>query len=104
MAHPLYDANFGDVGASYDPWIFLAYVAAHTDQIALGTAVLLRLSSSASRSEVSSFHGQNIKTALLIGGCDSRPLMGQFLLVEPGTESETPVKLPQNIEDEHNGH
>jgi hypothetical protein len=38
---PLYDANFGDVGAFYDPWIFLAYVAAHTDQIALGTASIV---------------------------------------------------------------
>lgn len=38
---PLYDADFGDVGASYDPWVFLAYVAAHTDRIALGTASIV---------------------------------------------------------------
>ncbi|MDN7245593.1 LLM class oxidoreductase [Planococcus shenhongbingii] len=38
---PLYDANFGDVGAFYDPWIFLAYVSAHTDRIALGTASIV---------------------------------------------------------------
>ena len=31
-------------------------------------------------------------------------MMGQFLLVEPGTESKTPVKLPRNSKDEHGGH
>jgi len=31
-------------------------------------------------------------------------MMGQFLLVKPGTESKTPVKLPQASKDEHNGH
>src|SRR3954469_5122668 len=38
---PLYDPNFGDVGALYDPWVFLSYVAAHTEQIALGTASIV---------------------------------------------------------------
>ncbi|MGK7377658.1 LLM class oxidoreductase [Planococcus sp. 1R117A] len=38
---PLYDADFGDVGALYDPWVFLAYVSAHTDRIALGTASIV---------------------------------------------------------------
>ena len=38
---PLYDPNFGDVGALYDPWMFLAYVAAHTERIALGTASIV---------------------------------------------------------------
>ena len=38
---PLYDPNFGDVGALYDPWVFLAYVAAHTDRIALGTSSIV---------------------------------------------------------------
>ena len=38
---PLYDSNFGDVGALYDPWVFLAYVAAHTDRIALGTSSIV---------------------------------------------------------------
>lgn len=35
---PLYDPNFGDNGVMYDPFLFLAYVAAHTNKIALGTA------------------------------------------------------------------
>ncbi|MEG0472892.1 MAG: LLM class oxidoreductase [Solibacillus sp.] len=35
---PLYDPNFGDDGVLYDPFLFLAYVAAHTNKIALGTA------------------------------------------------------------------
>ena len=35
---PLYDPNFGDNGVMYDPFLFLAYVAAHTHKIALGTA------------------------------------------------------------------
>lgn len=35
---PIYDPNFGDVGFLYDPFMFLTYVAAHTNKIALGTA------------------------------------------------------------------
>lgn len=35
---PLNDPSFGDVGQMYDPWIFLSYIAAHTKNIALGTA------------------------------------------------------------------
>ena len=35
---PLYDPSFGDVGFLYDPLMFLTYVAAHTEKIALGTA------------------------------------------------------------------
>ncbi|MBO0587415.1 LLM class oxidoreductase [Sporosarcina sp. E16_8] len=38
---PLYDSNFGDVGALYDPWVLLSYVAAHTDRIALGTSSIV---------------------------------------------------------------
>lgn len=38
---PLYDPTFGDVGALYDPWVFLSYVAAHTDRIALGTSSIV---------------------------------------------------------------
>lgn len=38
---PLYDPKLGDVGALYDPWIFLAYVSAHTERIALGTASIV---------------------------------------------------------------
>src|SRR5690625_3893505 len=38
---PLYDPNFGDVGGLYDPWMFLTYVAAHTDNIALGTSSIV---------------------------------------------------------------
>lgn len=38
---PLYDPSFGDVGGLYDPWMFLTYVAAHTDNIALGTASIV---------------------------------------------------------------
>lgn len=35
---PLYDPNFGDNGVIYDPFLLLAYVSAHTEKIALGTA------------------------------------------------------------------
>lgn len=38
---PLYDPKFGDVGALYDPWVFLSYVAAHTNRIALGTSSIV---------------------------------------------------------------
>lgn len=35
---PIYDPSFGDVGFLYDPLMFLTYVAAQTENIALGTA------------------------------------------------------------------
>jgi luciferase-type oxidoreductase len=38
---PLYDPYFGDVGQIYDPWVFLGYLAAHTENIALGTASII---------------------------------------------------------------
>lgn len=38
---PLYDPNFGDNGVMYDPFLFLAYISAHTDKIALGTASIV---------------------------------------------------------------
>jgi luciferase-type oxidoreductase len=38
---PLRDPHFGDVGQMYDPWVFLGYLAAHTQHIALGTASII---------------------------------------------------------------
>lgn len=38
---PLYDPDFGDVGGLYDPFMFLTYVAAHTEEIALGTGSIV---------------------------------------------------------------
>ncbi|PPA69422.1 LLM class oxidoreductase [Jeotgalibacillus proteolyticus] len=38
---PLYNPKLDDVGALYDPWVFLSYVAAHTNQIALGTSSIV---------------------------------------------------------------
>lgn len=38
---PLNDPWFGDVGQIYDPFVFLGYLAAHTNQIALGTSSIL---------------------------------------------------------------
>ncbi|GAB2715960.1 LLM class oxidoreductase [Paenibacillus thermoaerophilus] len=38
---PLHDPNFGDVGQIYDPWAYLGYIAAHTKNIALGTASII---------------------------------------------------------------
>jgi len=38
---PLHDPNFGDVGQIYDPWVYLGYIAAHTENIALGTASII---------------------------------------------------------------
>lgn len=38
---PIYDPNFGDVGFLYDPFLFLTYVAAHTEKIALGTSSIV---------------------------------------------------------------
>ncbi len=38
---PLHDPNFGDVGQIYDPWAYLGYIAAHTRNIALGTASII---------------------------------------------------------------
>lgn len=38
---PIYDPNFGDVGFLYDPFMFLTYIAAQTEKIALGTASIV---------------------------------------------------------------
>ena len=38
---PLYDPNFGDAGIIYDPFMFLAYVTAYTEKIALGTSSIV---------------------------------------------------------------
>jgi luciferase-type oxidoreductase len=35
---PLYWPRFGDAGQSFDVWPWLSHVAAHTDEVALGTA------------------------------------------------------------------
>ncbi|MFC6835786.1 TIGR03571 family LLM class oxidoreductase [Halomarina ordinaria] len=35
---PLYWPRFGDAGQTFDPWTWLGHAAAHTDEVALGTA------------------------------------------------------------------
>ena len=38
---PLRVKTFGDVGQVYDPWMYLSYIAAQTETIALGTAAIV---------------------------------------------------------------
>jgi luciferase-type oxidoreductase len=38
---PLFWPEFGDAGQVYDPWVFLAHVAAHTDDVALATGSIV---------------------------------------------------------------
>jgi luciferase-type oxidoreductase len=38
---PLRDPNFGDVGQVFDPWVYLGYIAAHTQRIALLTTSII---------------------------------------------------------------
>lgn len=38
---PLNVPSFGDVGHIYDPWVFMAYVMAHTSRIALATGSIV---------------------------------------------------------------
>jgi luciferase-type oxidoreductase len=38
---PLHDPSFGDVGQIYDPWVYLGYLAAHTQTIALATGSIV---------------------------------------------------------------
>jgi luciferase-type oxidoreductase len=38
---PLYWPRFGDAGQTFDPWTWLGHAAAHTDDIALGTASIV---------------------------------------------------------------
>ncbi|MFJ3468795.1 LLM class oxidoreductase [Pseudomonas sp. NPDC090201] len=35
---PLLDPEFGDMGQIFDPWVYLGYIAGHTQHVALGTA------------------------------------------------------------------
>lgn len=38
---PLHDPYFGDVGQIYDPWVYLSYIAAQTNDIALATGSIV---------------------------------------------------------------
>ncbi len=38
---PLHDPAFGDVGQMYDPWVYLGWLAAHTERIALATGSVI---------------------------------------------------------------
>ena len=38
---PLYDPSFGDVGQIFDPWVYLGYMVAHTQTIALATGSII---------------------------------------------------------------
>ncbi len=38
---PLYDPTFGDVGQIFDPWVYLGYMVAHTQTIALATGSII---------------------------------------------------------------
>lgn len=38
---PLRDPNFGDVGQVYDPWVYLGWIAAQTQRIALATGSII---------------------------------------------------------------
>jgi luciferase-type oxidoreductase len=38
---PLHDPSFGDVGQIFDPWVYLGYIAAHTQTIPLATGSII---------------------------------------------------------------
>jgi luciferase-type oxidoreductase len=38
---PLRDPAFGDVGQVFDPWVYLGFIAAHTERIALATGAIV---------------------------------------------------------------
>lgn len=38
---PLRDPSFGDLGQVYDPWVYLGWIAAQTEEIALATGALV---------------------------------------------------------------
>jgi luciferase-type oxidoreductase len=38
---PLHDPSFGDAGQIFDPWVYLGYMAAQTDSIALATGSIV---------------------------------------------------------------
>jgi luciferase-type oxidoreductase len=40
---PLRDPNFGDIGQVFDPWVYLGWIGAHTQSIALATGALVLL-------------------------------------------------------------
>src|SRR5699024_11647867 len=39
---PLNDPMIGYVGQIYDPWVFMSYVAAHTERIEHGTDIVIK--------------------------------------------------------------
>src|SRR5512143_2454241 len=38
---PLRDPNFGDVGQVFDPWVYMGFIAAQTERIALATGAIV---------------------------------------------------------------
>ncbi|MCU1441788.1 MAG: 5,10-methylene tetrahydromethanopterin reductase [Rhodoglobus sp.] len=40
---PLRDPTFGDIGQVFDPWVYLGWIASHTQSIALATGALVLL-------------------------------------------------------------
>ncbi len=87
---PTYWPEFGDAGGAFDPWSMLSHLAAHTDDVALGTAsVVLPLRHpihvAKSAASVDRLSGGRLVLGIASGDRDPEyPAFG----VEPGTRGE----------------
>lgn len=76
---PLRDPAFGDVGQVFDPWVYLGYMAAHTSEIALGTAsIAIPLHHPLHTAKASASVDQLSTGRLILGGCFGRSASGVF--------------------------
>ncbi len=65
---PLRDPSFGDVGQVYDPWVYLGFIAAQTERIALATgAIVLPLRHPLHTAKAAASVDQLSKGRLLLG-------------------------------------
>jgi len=65
---PLLDPSFGDAGQIYDPWVWLGFMTAHTNTIALGTgSIILPLRASVDLAKAATSVDQLSKGRLILG-------------------------------------
>ena len=88
---PLRDPSFGDVGQVFDPWVYLGYMAAHTTEIALGTAsIALTLRNPLHTAKAAASIDQLSGGRLLLGvASGDRPVEFPAFSIDPEKRGET---------------
>lgn len=103
---PLRDPSFGDVGQVFDPWVYLGYIAAHTKNIALGTAsIALPLHHPLHTAKAAASVDQLSKGRLLLGvASGDRPVEFPAFNVDPEKRGERFREYCEVIRQVHGRH